>query len=200
MQITTTDVIRFAIVAFTLVLTLWLLENSPFGFLIRNILPITTAAIIVTVWKLCDVIAWLLGFISNPTKIICKEDLEQFFCGVACKIEKAIFGLEYSISSALAWLLGWFQFTLWEEWQRFQNKETPEEVQMRVALLVSTRSGLSHEAVLRAFGTSISFSILLHSNYPKIEWNSTETTILHRPSKEAAFARSFSVCLIPYSI
>lgn len=127
MPITTTDVLRFIIAAFILVLTFWLLENSPFGFLIRHILPITTAVIIVAAWKLCDVIAWLLGFISNPAKIMFKEDFEQFFCGVVCKIEKIIFGLEHPISSALAWLLGWFQSTLWEEWQRFQNKETPGE-------------------------------------------------------------------------
>lgn len=71
---------------------------------------------------------------------------------------------------------------------------------MRVALLVSTRSGPSHEAVLRAFTTSMSSDIFRHSNYPKTEWNSTETTILHRPSKQAVFARSFSVCLIPYFV
>jgi hypothetical protein len=71
---------------------------------------------------------------------------------------------------------------------------------MRVTLLVSTRSGPSHEADLRAFTASMPFDILRRSNNPKIEWNSSDTAVLHRPSGEAAFAKSFSICLIPYFV
>ena len=132
MQITTTDVLRFAIISFTLFLTFRLLENALFRFVIRHILPITIAAVVVTVWKLCDhpVMAWILGLIWYLIKKLkgvrkCKEEFKQFFRDVVCKIEKAISDLEDAISSAVTRLLGWLKSTLWEEWQRFQNKETP---------------------------------------------------------------------------
>ncbi|KAF1952702.1 hypothetical protein CC80DRAFT_596489 [Byssothecium circinans] len=207
MQITTTDVLRFAIIAFTLFFAFRLLENALFRFVIRHILPISIAAVVVTVWKLCDhpVMAWILGLIRCLTKKLkevrqCKEELKQFFRDVVCKIEIAISDLEDAISSAVTRLLGWLKSTLWGEWQRFQNKETPEEVQMRVALLVSTKSGPSHEAVLRAFTVSTPFDTLHRSNGPKIEWDSADAAVLHRPSGKAAFARSFSICLIPYYV
>lgn len=71
---------------------------------------------------------------------------------------------------------------------------------MRVTLLVSTRSGPSYEAVLRAFTASRPFDILCCSNGPEIKWDIAGAAVLHRPSGEAAFARSFSICLIPYYV
>ncbi|ORY18196.1 hypothetical protein BCR34DRAFT_596427 [Clohesyomyces aquaticus] len=205
MQITPTDVLRFAIIASTLFLTFRLLENSLLRFVIRLVLPIAIAIVLVIVWKLCDhpVIARILGlflYLAKKHKEVrkCQKKIKQFFSDVVCKIEKVISDLETAVSSAVAWLLGWLKSTLWVEWQRFQNKETPEEVQMRVALLVSTRSGPSYEAVLQAFTVSLSFDMLRHNS--QIEWDSADATVLHRPSGKAAFARSFSVCLIPYYV
>ncbi|KAJ4298071.1 hypothetical protein N0V90_005970 [Kalmusia sp. IMI 367209] len=207
MQITTTEVLRFATIAFALFLTFRLLENTLSQIVIRHILPITTAAVVVTVWKLCNhpVTAWMIGSIWTLTKKLkevrrYKEELKQFFRDVICKIEKAISDLEDAISSIVTRLLGWFKSTLWEKWQRFQNKETPEEVEIRITLLVSTRSGPSYEAVLRAFTASMPFDILRRSDGPKVDWDSANIAILDKPSGQVAFARSFSVCLIPYYI
>jgi hypothetical protein len=74
--------------------------------------------------------AWMIVLIWNFIKKLkevrkCREDLTQFFRDVVCKIGKAISDLEDAISSAVTRLLGWLKSTLWEEWQRFQNKGTP---------------------------------------------------------------------------
>jgi hypothetical protein len=71
---------------------------------------------------------------------------------------------------------------------------------MRVALLVSTRSGPSYEAILRAFATSNLSYIFRSCRYPTIKVISIDTAHFHRSSEETAFVRSFSVCLVPYDI
>jgi hypothetical protein len=132
MQITIAYVLRVTIITLALFFTFKLLENAPFGFVIRLILPLTITAVVVTIWKLCDhpFMASTLDLIQCTIKRLAQfrkhnGELKQFFRDVARKTGKAISDLRNAISNTVPRLLEQLRSCPCTRWKRYQNKDPP---------------------------------------------------------------------------